>query len=122
MPIAEPPRRSVERAGRAVAPRPSAAVWINSRSAIIALMGDDGQVSTCEIDRGVEPEQSFLAIVVRAIGDRERVLIIGPGAARLALEREYVSIYQRPDRLVDVEPGDALDRVDLVRRLCELAA
>jgi hypothetical protein len=85
-------------------------------------MGDDGQISTCEIDRGVEPELSYLAIVVHAIGDRERVLIMGPSSTRLALEREYVAIYRRPDRLVDVEPGDAVDRVELVRRLCELAA
>lgn len=100
----------------------SAAVWINGRSAIVAAMDPEGTISTCEIDRGIEPESSYLAIVVRTIGDRERVLILGPSSTRLALEREYVAIHRRPDRLVDVEPGDVLDRVELVRRLCELAA
>jgi hypothetical protein len=40
---------------------------------------------------------------------------------RLALEREYVAIHHRPDRLVDVEPSGALAPGDLVRRLRELA-
>lgn len=121
MPVAELQGRKTAGSQRTIA-RSSAAVWINGRSALIALMGDDGRISTCEIDRGIEPELSYLAIVVRAIGDRERVLIVGPSSTRLALEREYVSIYRRPDRLVDVEPGDTLDRAELVRRLCELAA
>jgi hypothetical protein len=99
----------------------SAAVWIDGRSALIAMMEPDGRISTCEIDRGIEPELSYLAIVVHAIGDRERVLILGPSSTRLALEREYVAIYRRPDRLIDVEPGDVYDRGELVQRLYELA-
>ena len=71
--------------------------------------GNDDSIRSCEL-------------VVRTIGDRERILIFGPSSTRLALEREYVAMYRRPDRLVDVEPGDALDRAELVRRLCELAA
>ena len=51
----------------------SAAVWINGRSANIAMMDADGDISTCEIDRGIEPEQSYLAMVVRATGDAKRV-------------------------------------------------
>lgn len=120
MPVAELQSRVVTVPRRASL-RPSAAVWINGRSALIALMADDGRISTCEIDRGVEPEAFYLNTVVRAIDDRERVLIIGPSSTRLALEREYVATYRRPDRLVDVEPGDTLDRAELVRRLCELA-
>lgn len=122
MPIAEPPSLEATGSRRASSPCSSAAVWVNGRSALIALMERDGHLSTCEIDRGIEPEASYLALVVRAIGDRERVLILGPSTTRLALEREYVAIYRRPDRLVDVEPGDALDRGELVRRLYELAA
>ena len=122
MSIAEPPARGAEGSPQRTAAASSAAVWINGRSALIALMEPGGQISTCEIDRGIEPELSYLAIVVRAIGDRERVLILGPSSTRLALEREYVAIYRRPDRLVDVEPGDVFDRGELVQRLYELAA
>ncbi len=65
---------------------------------------------------------SYLALVVRAIGDRQRVVILGPSSARLELEREYVAIYRRPDRIVDVEPAGAVNTEDLVERLRALAA
>jgi len=100
----------------------SAVVWINGRQAIVATMGGDRQVFTCEINRGLSPEPAYLALVVRAVGDRQRVVILGPSSARLALEREYVSIYHRPDRIVDVEPAGALNTEDLVERLRALAA
>jgi hypothetical protein len=122
MPIAEPLARGAEGSQPKTAGASSAAIWVNGRSALIALMDSDGQISTCEIDRGIEPELSYLAIVVHAIGDRERILILGPSTTRLALEREYVALYRRPDRLVDVEPGDVFDRGELVQRLYELAA
>lgn len=108
-----------------VAPRtvaPSAAVWIDGRVAIVARVGDDGVVSTTEIERGTEPEAPYLALVVHAIGDRERVLILGPSSVRLALEREYVAIYHRPERLVDVEPAETMDAEALVLRLRGFAA
>lgn len=122
MTIAERTGRQVGGAKTATARvRPSAVVWINERTASIALMDEDGRPSTCDIDRGLEPELSFLAIVVRAIGDRERVVVLGPNEMRLALEREYVAIHHRPDRLVDVEPARGLSRLELLRRLRELA-
>jgi hypothetical protein len=100
----------------------SAVVWIDTDRAIVARVRADGATSTCEIDRGALPEPAYLAHVVRAIGDRERVLILGHSSARLALEREYVTVYQRPDRLVDVEPADAMDADALIERLRDFAA
>ena len=100
----------------------SAVAWINGRQAIVATMARDGQIFTCEINRGLSPEPSYLALVVHALGDRDRVVILGPSSARLALEREYVAIYRRPDRLVDVEPAGAVNTEDLVARLRALAA
>jgi hypothetical protein len=101
---------------------PSAVVWINGRRAMVALMSHDGGISTCEIDRGWLEQPAYLAQVVRVIGDRQRVIILGPSSVRLALEREYVTIFRRPDRLVDVEPADAVDMSDLIDRLRLLAA
>lgn len=100
----------------------SAVVWINGREAIVATMGSDKQIFTCEINRGLSPEPAYLALVVRAVGDRQRVVILGPSSARLALEREYVAIYHRPDRIVDVEPAGVVNTEDLVERLRALAA
>jgi hypothetical protein len=48
-------------------------------------------------------------------------MILGPGTDRLALEREYVAINHRPDRLVDVEPAGPVDVSELVNRVRELA-
>jgi hypothetical protein len=100
----------------------SAVVWSNGREAIVATMSEDGQVFTCEINRGLSSEAAYLALVVRAVGDRTRVAILGPSSARLALEREYVAIYRRPERIVDVEPTGTVETEDLVERLRALAA
>lgn len=96
---------------------PSAVVWINRRRAMVATMSRDGRVTTCEISRGWLPDRAYLAQVVRVIGDRQRVVILGPSSVRLALEREYVLTYERLTRLVDVEPAGAVVLQDLVDRL-----
>ena len=101
---------------------PSAVVWINGRQAFVALMSYDAHLSTCEITRGCLSRSSYLAQVVRVIGDRQRVVILGPSADRSALEREYVATFRRPDRLVDVEPAGRLAPDELVDRLRTLAA
>ena len=113
--------RTIGSTGDRAAPRPSAVVWINGRGGVVARMDGDGVVLTCSIDRGLDSEAEFLRSVVGAIGDRERVLILGPSSERLALEREYVAIYQRPDRLIDVEPAGPVDQAQLVDRVRQLA-
>ena len=100
----------------------SAVVWINGRGANVVAMGGDGRISSCEITRGWLAEGPYLAQVVRAIGDRRRVVILGPSTARLALEREYVALFRRPDRLVDVERSGPQSSEDLIGRLRTLAA
>jgi hypothetical protein len=100
----------------------SAVAWIDDRKAIVASLSNGGGISTCEITRGLEPEPLYVALVVRAIGDRERVMILGPSSMRLSLEREYVAIFRRPDRLVDVEPSGPIDAHGLVDRVRALAA
>lgn len=107
---------------RSAAAVPSAVAWINERQASVAVMSGDGRISTCEISRGSLPEGAYLAQVVRVIGDRQRVVILGPTSARLALEREYVEMFRRPDRLVDVEPAGPVSLEELVDRLRMLAA
>ncbi|HSL76356.1 MAG TPA: hypothetical protein VK867_05385 [Candidatus Limnocylindrales bacterium] len=103
-------------------PRPSAVVWINGREAVIAATDIDGMIMLSTVERGIRSEGEYLATVVRRIGDRERVMILGPGSTRIALERAYVAINRRPDRLIDVEPAGAIDEEDLVERVRVLAA
>ncbi len=94
-----------------------AVAWIDEERASVARTNPQGTITTCDVERDGELESVYLAMVVRAIGDRDRVVILGPGSMRLALEREYVSIYHRPERLVDVEPAEPEDREHLVARL-----
>jgi hypothetical protein len=101
---------------------PSAVVWINGRMAMVASVSRDGLAWTCEVDRGMLQESAYLAKVVHVIGDCRRVAILGPSSTRLSLEREYVTIFHRPDRLIDVEPADAVEMDELVRRAKALAA
>jgi hypothetical protein len=82
----------------------TAIVWITRHCAAVAASLPGGEFTTAEIERRDDPEPRFLAHVVEAIGEHDRVMILGPSAARLALEREYVAISHRPDRLVPVPP------------------
>ena len=102
--------------------RPSAVVWINERHAIVARTEGDDTISMAEIDRGAEAETLYLAHVVHEVGNRERLMIVGPSPVRLALEREYVAISHRPDRLVAVPRSVREGGAEIVDRLRRLAA
>jgi hypothetical protein len=101
---------------------PSAVVWIDGRQAIVAAMSRDGRISTCEITRGWLARASYLAQVVRVIGARPRVVILGPSSVRLGLEREYIATFGRRGRLVDVEPAGRVTPEELIDRLRTFAA
>jgi hypothetical protein len=109
----------------AVLERPSrlascAVVWLNSREAVIARSVADRE-SVLSIERGpVEAQSSYVNRIVHELGDRERVVILGPGIARLELERAYTTMFQRPDRLVDVEPSGPMSAQGLLARLRRL--
>ena len=55
-----------------------------------------------EVDREADPEASYLLRIIHEAEDCERLVVMGPDASRVAFEREYVAIYRRPDRLIDV--------------------
>lgn len=105
--------------------RPSAVTWIDEAHALIATIAKSGTVLVEEVQPRPgpgQPDPTYLPRVVDAIGDRERIAILGPGSDRLALEREYVLIHRTPDRLVDVEPSTAATRAELVDRLQVLSS
>jgi hypothetical protein len=101
--------------------RPSAVVWINAGKTLVARSNGD-RISMVEITRGVEPETQYLAHVVHEIGNAEGVVIVGSAPLRLALEREYVSISHRPDRLVSMPTIARADGAEIVDRLLGHAA
>jgi hypothetical protein len=97
--------------------RPHAAVvWVDGWHALVAR-SDEGHQTLTEVDREADPELEYLLRIARATHDCERLMILGPDPARLAFEREYVALYQRPDRLIDMEAASPTTTRDLLGRL-----
>ena len=94
----------------------TAVVWVDEERAIISGTSADGAIESEEVERGACSETEYLAHVVHEIGDRPRVSVVGPSGIRLALEREFVSISHRPERLVGIPLSRrATDQEILVR-------
>ena len=80
--------------------RPDAVVWVDERHAIIAQRDPAGRISTVEIRRAQQNQERYLGDVSHEIGTHEHVLVVGPQPIRLALERRFVAVGHRPDRLM----------------------
>jgi hypothetical protein len=100
---------------------PAALVWLDRSHALVARAYPGGTLVTA-IDRNFgDPEAAFLLDVVHEAAECDRLVVMGPDAARLAFEREYVALYHRPDRLVDAgvelepEPRELADRLSYLR-------
>lgn len=97
---------------------PTAVVWISGRHAVVAVAdGGDGGISSTTVERMIESEADFVARIVGAVGDSERVMVLGPASLRLAVQRAYVAMSHRPDRLVEVERTGPVDPVELAERV-----
>lgn len=98
--------------------RVGAITWISPARAIVARRAASGWVDVARVENPTpDEEMPYLARVAHEIGDADRVLIMGADAIRTELEREYVRIYHRPDRLVDIEPSGDVTEDQLVERL-----
>ena len=100
---------------------PDAVVWVDERHAIVAR-ADSGGIETTEIRRVGLTETRYLARVVHEIRDQQRVMLVGPHPIRLALEREFVAISHRPDRLVAPPPAARGAGAEILDRIERLAA
>jgi hypothetical protein len=84
----------------------AAVVWVDRAHAVTIHIEADGRVAiaTTQLPGTSSPEAENLALlkVVEAIGDARRVILLGDAATRTALEREYVAINGRPERLVEL--------------------
>jgi len=91
-------------------------VYVEPWYAMVARSAEPRPVVTA-LERSRESSAEFLGRVAHEATDCDRLIVMGPGDERLAFEREYVTIYQRPDRLVDDEPAAGATRFDLLDRL-----
>jgi hypothetical protein len=94
----------------------AAVVWLDRRHALVARARDGHSIVT-EVERDIDPEVQYLLRVVHEAADCDRVVIMGPDAARIDFEREYVSLYHRPDRLIDIGMSLQPARRELVEHL-----
>ena len=101
--------------------RPDAVVWVDERHAIVAR-ADSGGIATTEIRRVGQAEERYLARVVHELGNREHVMIVGVSTVKLALEREYVAISHRPDRLIPAPAAARQAGAEILERIERLAA
>lgn len=95
---------------------PSAVVWLDRTHALVAR-ANAGRPEVTEVDRSFDAETDYLLRVLHAAADCDRLVVMGADADRVALEREYVALYRRPDRLIDVGQVDAPRAADLVEQL-----
>lgn len=94
----------------------AAIVWLDLRHALVARAIDGRSVVT-EVAREADPEADYLLRVAHEASGCDRVVVMGPDAARIDFEREYVALYQRPDRLIDAGLSFSPERADLFTQL-----
>jgi hypothetical protein len=103
---------------------PTAVVWVSGRHAVVAVADSDhiGGITSSTVEREIESEADFVTRIVSAVGDSERVMVLGPAGRRLAVQRAYVALSHRPDRLVEVEKAGPIDPAEIAERLRALGA
>ena len=95
---------------------PSAVIWLDRTHALVART-HGGRPEVATVDRAFDLEPEYLRRVLNEAADCERLVVMGSDAARVALEREYVAVYRRPDRLIDVGQVGTPRACDLVDQL-----
>ena len=96
--------------------RHAAVIWLDRSHALVAR-AIAGRPEVVEVDRSFDGESSYLLRVIHEAADSDRLVVMGTDAARVAFEREYVALYHRPDRLIDVGRVIHPRRSDLVDHL-----
>ena len=103
---------------------PTAVVWISGRHAVVAVADrhDNCGITSTTVEREMESEADFVTRIVSAVGDSERLMVLGPASRRLAVQRAYVAISHRPDRLVELEKTGPINPTEVAERLRALGA
>jgi len=91
-------------------------VWLDHWHAFVARHGH-GPNAVVEVARDADPEAAYLRRVASLASDCPRVVILGPDDDRLAFDREYESMYARPDRFIEVEASPWPTSAGLLDRL-----
>lgn len=107
-----------------VPPDHGALAWIDHHTAVVTRLtaaGDPTMEDFAFLDDDPEARASVIARIVHAVTDCRRLTVVGDDDMRTLLEREYVALLHRPDRLFEIEAAGPIDRADLGARLRGLA-
>jgi hypothetical protein len=94
----------------------AAVVWLDRTHALVAR-AHEGHAVITEVDRDADPETQYLLRVLHEAEGCDRVVVMGTDPSRIALEREYVALYRRPDRLIDLGLAESPARSELLDQL-----
>lgn len=94
----------------------AAVIWLDRSHALVAR-AHAGRPEVTEVDRALDGESDYLLRVVHEAADCDKVVVMGPDASRVAFEREYVFLYHRPERLIDLGRVIAPRESDLIDQL-----
>jgi hypothetical protein len=94
----------------------AAVIWVDGWHALVAH-AEHGRPTVTEVDREADPEHDYFVRVAREADDCDRLMILGPGATRVAFEHEYAALYRRSDRFVDAETAAPASERELLERL-----
>jgi len=100
----------------ATAPHDAAVVWLDRRHAYVARQ-HEGHPEVTEVPRDADTDEDYLLRVIHEAGNTDRVVVMGSDATRIDFEREYVALYRRPDRLIDVGAAFDAERARLIETL-----
>jgi hypothetical protein len=89
----------------------NAVVWIEPGRAIVVRGGEGAELPAIEVEipRVAAVMPPALAEVAHAIGEVDRVLVLGVDELRTALEREIVAIGHRPETIRESESEGPMD-------------
>ena len=94
----------------------AAVIWVDGWHALVAHR-DHGHRTVTEVLREGDPEEEYLLHVAHEADDCDRLMVLGPAAPRLAFEREYATVYRRPDRVIEAETAASATPAELLDRL-----
>jgi len=95
-------------------------IWLDERHALVAKPLGEKPTLT-EVERGTDDASAYLLRVAREAADCDRLVVSGRSGARLAFEREWVSLYHRPECLVDLEASSST-AASVVRKVATAAS
>jgi hypothetical protein len=101
----------------------AAVVWVDAARAVVARAAPSGPgeiIEHASSDPCPDVWPCYVARIAHELAGCDRVFVSGAADMRLELEREFVALYGRPERLIDLDMPVEPDGDAMLARLAEL--